>query len=315
MSTIAKTLSEAQAAKGEIRAGGTDLMDRLRHGLATKPIVDIAQVPGIDQIEMGPNGACTIGALVTVDEIANSAAILENALGLAKAAGALANPQIRRAATLGGALLQRNRCWYYRHPDMACYKKGGNSCPMREGNHQFGVCIDLGPCVAPHPSTLGMALLAYDAEVEIFGKGRRKVAELYGDGTFTKSDHLLEEGDVLTHVHFMGLMGDAAYFRSISRAQAEWPLVEVLAIGDTSTGGFMHKARVVIGGVANIPLALPKIDAFLNGNVPTMERIMEAGRMAAEMGKPLPNTAYKVELIEKTIVTALQMAFMLPNTD
>ena len=316
MSTIAKTLSEAQAAKGEIRAAGTDLMDRLRHGLVSKPIVDISRIPDLDQIEFVSNGECKIGALVTIHQLANFHGILEGFSGLAKAAGALANPQIRRAATVGGALLQRNRCWYFRHEDVSCFKKGGNSCPMREGNHQYGVCIDLGPCVSPHPSTLGMALLAYDAEVEIFGKGKRKIADLYGDGTFTKSDHLLEEGDVLTHIYLMPNLDEkAAYFRSISRSRAEWPLVEVLAKGKIDANGFLSRIRVVMGGVANIPLALPNIDAFLSGKRPSQALFLDAGKMAAKMANPLPNTAYKVELIEKTIATTLEMAFLSRDND
>src|SRR6202000_291503 len=85
--------------------------------------------------------------------------------GLTAAAAGLATPQIRQVATLGGNLAQRSRCWYYRDPHIACFKKGGSSCPAREGNHLYGVAFDLGPCVAPHPSTLAAALLAYDATI------------------------------------------------------------------------------------------------------------------------------------------------------
>ena len=68
-------------------------------------------------------------------------------------------------ATIGGNLAQRSRCWYFRNPHFSCYKKGGSDCPSRAGNHLYGVAFDLGPCVAPHPSTLAAALLAYDATV------------------------------------------------------------------------------------------------------------------------------------------------------
>ena len=83
--------------------------------------------------------------------------------GIAAAVAGLATPQIRRVATLGGNLAQRSRCWYFRNPRIDCLKKGGSACPAREGNHLYGVAFDLGPCVAPHPSTMATALMAYDA--------------------------------------------------------------------------------------------------------------------------------------------------------
>ncbi len=311
MSIIAKDLQGAASAKGEIRAGGTDLMDRMRHGVFEGEIVDISRISGIDKIELGEGKSVKVGALVSIHDFAENPIIQDQFPGLSMAAGALANPQIRRAGTLGGALLQRNRCWYYRHEAIACYKKGGNTCPMREGNHQFGVCFDLGPCVSPHPSTLGMALLAYDAEVEIFGKGRRSIVELYGTGKNAAADHLLKENEILQALHIGSPLVNekAAYLRSISRARAEWPLVEVLVRGTVGDDSRMRNVRVVMGGVANIPLALTKVDVFLNGQIPSEELFLEAGKFAAEGAKPLEGTKYKVELVEKTLAATLKQAF------
>ena len=110
-------------------------------------------------------GAARIGASTTIAAIAADARIAAAYPGIAAAAGGLATPQIRHLATLGGNLAQRSRCWYYRNPHIACLKKGGGACPAREGNHLYGVVFDLGPCVAPHPSTMATALLAYEAKV------------------------------------------------------------------------------------------------------------------------------------------------------
>ncbi len=311
MSTIAKTISAAQNSQGEYRAGGTDVMDRHRHHVSTGEVVDISGIPNLSEIAKATDGSHSIGALVTVDALAHSMLIQKHYPGLAMAAGALANPQIRRAASVGGSLLQRNRCWYYRHEDIACFKKGGNSCPMREGNHQFGVCFDLGPCVSPHPSTLGMVLLAYDAQIEIADKGLRNIADLYGDGKDAKHDHTLAEGELLTQIHLPDVRKDewAFYFRSISRAHAEWPLVEAFARGYKGEGGVMEQVRVSVGGVANIPLRLPKVEAFLNGKIPSAEVYKEAGRIAAVGALPLPGTQYKVELLSATLEETLRNAF------
>jgi xanthine dehydrogenase YagS FAD-binding subunit len=317
MSTIATTLTDAQKAQGEIRAGGTDLMDRHRHHVSEGPVVDIARIPHLDDIHVNKDGTCTIGALVTIHEFANHPIIKQHYPGLSHAGNALANPQVRRAASMGGALLQRNRCWYFRHEDIACYKKGGSSCPMRDGNHQYGVCFDLGPCVSPHPSTLGMALLAYDAHIEVHGRGLRTVAELYGDGKYAQGDHLLASGEILTHIHLpKPLPGElAGYFRSIGRERAEWPLVEVLVRGNAADSGGMANVHVVMGGVANVPVRLPKVEAWLNGKSARKGNYEHAGALAAEGANPLAGTQYKVKLIPGTVATALEWAFINLETD
>lgn len=317
MSTIATTLAAAQGAQGEYRAGGTDLSDRMRHHVSKGDIVDISRIPNLNNIAFGADGACSIGALVTVDQVANDKLIQENYPGLAMAAAALANPQIRRAATLGGALLQRNRCWYYRHEAVTCFKKGGDTCPMREGNHQYGVCFDLGPCVSPHPSTLGMALLTYDAQITVHGKGNRAIAALFGDGKDAAHDHLLGANEILTHVQLpKPMQGELAhYMRSISRARAEWPLVEVLVIGRSNDGAQIDNPRVVIGGVANIPLRLPKVENYLQGRNARRDMYAEAGRLAAAGANPLRDTAYKIELVQNAVAEAVEMAFSSLESD
>ena len=95
----------------------------------------------------------------------------------------LATPQIRHLATLGGNLAQRSRCWYYRNPHIACLKKGGSDCPARAGNHLYSVAFDLGPCVAPHPSTMAAALLAYEAKIITDQRSGLSIGELLGDGS------------------------------------------------------------------------------------------------------------------------------------
>jgi xanthine dehydrogenase YagS FAD-binding subunit len=141
----------------EFRASGTDLSERRRSGVSRGPLVDI--VPTSDMIGIAWNaaGAAQIGASTSIAAIAADARVAAAYPGVAAAAGGLATPQIRHLATLGGNLAQRSRCWYYRNPHIACLKKGSDRCPAREGNHLYGVVFDLGPCVAPHPSTMATA--------------------------------------------------------------------------------------------------------------------------------------------------------------
>ena len=200
MLIIVTKAEDVQQATGEIRAGGTDLHDRYRLGVSSGPIVDIHQLVGFDKIEQASDGVTSIGTLVSIDEVAHNPITAQGYSGLAQAADGLATPQIRWAATMGGALLQRSRCWFYRHPHYVCYKKGGDDCFARDRHNPNGVIFDAGGCVYPHPSTLGMVLLAYEAEVEIFGQGRRPIADLYGDGSDASRDHLLEPSDLLTQI-------------------------------------------------------------------------------------------------------------------
>jgi xanthine dehydrogenase YagS FAD-binding subunit len=307
VSPAPSTIEEARQATGEYRAGGTDLQQRLRSGVSPGPPVDLVELPGLDQVEWDERGAARIGALVPIATLAGDSRLAAAYPGLTGAAGALATPQIRAAGTLGGNLLQRNRCWYYRHPDISCLKKGGEHCPARTGNHLLGVCFDLGPCVAPHPSTLGMALLAYGAEVEIAGEGRRPVAALYGsDG---RRDHQLSAHEILAEVLMPPPLDRecGAYFRATSRALAEWPLVEAV-VRLVVTGQRIEFARVAVGGVAPIPLRREEVEEALTGRPASAEVVDQAATLAASGATPLPMTRYKLELLTGTVRETLDRA-------
>jgi xanthine dehydrogenase YagS FAD-binding subunit len=292
----------------EYRAGGTDLHARLRRGLVTASIMDVPRASDLSQIQWNPDGSATLGALVAIDTIARDSRLNQTYSALALAANGLATPQIRRVGTIGGNLLQRTRCPYYRHPSLSCYKKGGDDCPARTGENSNGVIFDLSPCVYPHPSTLGMALLVYDADVTIEGQGRRSVASLYGDGSDPTRDHLLHSSDLLTHVHLPPPIAErAAYFRAISRAEAEWPLVEcVVRLGIEAD--IIRWARVAVGGVAVIPLPLPAVEDALLGQAVTAERLTYAASFASHGSSSLLQTAYKIKLLRETVLETLERA-------
>ncbi len=211
---------------------------------------------------------------------------------------------------MGGNLLQRNRCWYYRNPHFSCLQKGGTGCPAREGDHYFGVVSGNGPCVAPHPSTLAMALLTYDAEVHVHGESPRSVADLYGDGDrLSHADHLLRPDRILTAVDLPApLPGErAACHRAISRAHAEWPLVEATArlVVDGST---VTHAAVAAGGVARVPLRLTEVEDALIGRELTPDVLAAAAATVLARCRPLPQTAYKARLFSNTVLEVLERA-------
>jgi xanthine dehydrogenase YagS FAD-binding subunit len=212
----------------EFRAAGTDLSERRRSGVSKGPLIDIGSA-GDSAISWDGNDAATIGAFATIAAIAADERLAAAYPGIAASAQGLATPQVRHLATLGGNLAQRSRCWYFRNPHFDCLKKGGSECPARSGNHLYGVAFDLGPCIAPHPSTMAAALSAYDARIVTDRRDGLTIRELLGDGTNGSADHALQPGEMITKIVLGApLAGErAAYRRAIGRTHAEWPLVEL----------------------------------------------------------------------------------------
>jgi xanthine dehydrogenase YagS FAD-binding subunit len=281
----------------EFRAAGTDLSERRRSGVSKGPMIDLV-LPGDDGIIWGADGAATIGAFATIETIAADKRIKDAYPGVAATALGLATPQIRHLATIGGNLAQRSRCWYFRNPHIACLKKGGSDCPARAGNHLYSVAFDLGPCVAPHPSSMAAALLAYDAVVSTDRRQKLSIGDLLGDGSDGSADHALQAGESIRSIALPApLPGERAHYkRAISRSYAEWPLVEVCARAVVADGAF-KSVRIAAGGIAARPLRLKASEAMLEGRPPTEATIATAARLAGDGAKPLPMTGYKLELL------------------
>ncbi|MEM7033888.1 MAG: FAD binding domain-containing protein [Chloroflexota bacterium] len=306
MLTLLTNSEEIQGAVGEIRAGGTDLHDRYRMGVSSGAIIDIHKLDFGGFVE-NADGSLTIGTNITIDDVGQHPAIQSGYGALAQAANGLATPQIRWAASFGGSLLQKTRCAYFRHPDLSCTKKGDTVCGGREGHHPNGVVFDKGGCAHAHASTLATALLIYNATVKTTLR-EMPIVDLYGDGAAHDRDHLLNENEMLTHVILPPAVADekTAYFRSISRFEAEWPIVECsvrLVVSDD----VITDAGVGVGGVSQIPLRLSNVETALIGQAATEATLEKAAGISAENTNPLPQSAWKVEMMAGTILQTLEM--------
>ena len=303
--TSASMSGSSQSA--EFRAAGTDLSERRRSGVSQGPLIDITARPDTIGIGWGADGAARIGAFTTISAIAADARINETYPGLAAAALGLATPQIRHLATLGGNLAQRSRCWYYRNPHIACLKKGGPDCPARSGNHLYSVAFDLGPCVAPHPSTMAAALLAYEATIITDRRSGLTIGDVLGDGSNGAADHALKSGEMIKGIQLPApIPGERAlYRRAISRSHAEWPLVEVCARAVISAGAFQF-IRIAAGGIAPVPLRLSASEAALQGAAANTANIIRAADQATAGAKPLPMTGYKLDLLRGVVHDLLE---------
>jgi xanthine dehydrogenase YagS FAD-binding subunit len=291
----------------EFRAAGTDLSERRRSGVSRGPLIDLVRPSGTNDIEWDANGSARISAFTSIAAIAADPRLDAAYPGLTAAAAGLATPQIRQVATLGGNLAQRSRCWYYRDPHIACFKKGGSSCPAREGNHLYGVAFDLGPCVAPHPSTLAAALLAYDATVTTNLRSHLTLGQLLGDGSNGGADHALEPGEIIEGIELgIPVVNERAlYKRAISRSHAEWPLVEVVVRAVLADGAFTL-IRIVSGGIAPVPLRLVAAESAVQGAKANPTTITNAVAQSTLGAKPLAMTGYKLNLLRGLVRDLLE---------
>ena len=297
----------AMTTSPEFRAAGTDLSERRRSGVSQGPLMDIVAASDITGMHWGADGTLRIGAYTSIATIANDSGIAAADPGIAASAQGLATPQIRYLATLGGNLAQRSRCWYYRNPHIACLKKGGTDCPARDGNHLYGVAFDLGPCVAPHPSTMAAALLAYDATVITYQRSGLSISDVLGDGSNGTADNALQPGEMIRGIELPArLQGERAFYkRAISRSHAEWPLVEVCARAVVKDGAFQF-IRLAAGGIAPVPLRLSLAETALQGKPVNALNIATAVKLAISGARPLPMTGYKLDLLEGVVRDLLE---------
>lgn len=287
-----------------VRSGGTDLQERLRSANAQPHIVDLTGIDGFAGIDAGPDGV-RIGGGTRMAVVARELADSHPALAITT--GGLATPQVRAQGTIAGNLTQRTRCWYYRHPELDCFKSGGDSCPARDGRHLYGVVFDTSDCVHPHPSSIAMALLCYNTEIELADGRRGSTEQLLGDGVDPTRDHTLEHGEVIAAIHidapWAGEHG--AYFRAISRFEAEWPLVECVVRASVADG-VIERVALAIGGVATVPLRMSEAEIGLVGSRVDDATIAAVSAACAEGATPLPETGYKVDLIVATVTETLE---------
>ncbi|MBA3546225.1 MAG: FAD binding domain-containing protein [Nannocystis sp.] len=305
------------------RAGGVDLLDRMKEGLTTpEELVELASLQG----ELGQQlralqpassaGGWELGALVTLAQLAEHDPLDGPHAALRQAAGSAATPGIRNLATIGGNLLQRPRCWYFRSADLHCLKKGGSACLAITGENKYHAILGGGPSFIVHPSTLACALLALDAQVEISGESLRTIpiADLFvGPKPDPKREHDLAPGELLVRVLLPALerSSRSAYAVAKEKQSHDWPLAEA-AVFLFVAGGVIKSARIVLGHVAPIPWRCPEAEAALIGQKPDAALFARAAATALAPARPLRHNAYKIPLAQGLLREALHRAADLP---
>jgi len=311
--TIAETIAllSGDASGARPLAGGTDLLTLMKGEIvAPYRLVDIKRLNDLtDEIEVTERGL-EIGALATLAEIETNPFVVSLAPALAQAAGLAATPQLRHMATLGGNLLQRPRCWYFRNAQIPCWLKGGDGCPAREGENQLHALFDESPCVAVHPSDPATALVALDAEIVVRGgAGERSVpvgAFFAPPDDGRRTENTLGPSELIISIRIPAQPDSArsAYLKAMDRKVWAFALVGVAASLAMTDGTISH-ARVVLGGVANTPWRAQAAEHALLGSQPSAESYARAADIAVSGAQALEHNGYKRTLAQALVRQAL----------
>ena len=306
----AKSPAEAAAAAARITgakfiAGGTNLLDLMKLEIETP--VHLIDVNGLalDKIEVAPDGALRIGALVRNTDLAAHERVRREYPLLSRALLAGASGQLRNKATTAGNLLQRTRCAYFYDTNQACNKRQpGSGCSAIGGiSRQLGVIGVSDACIATHPSDMAVAMRALDATVETVNStgATRKIpiAQFHRlPGDTPNLENTLQHGELITAVTLpKPIGGTQLYYKVRDRASYAFALVSVAAVVQPDGTG-----RVAVGGVAHKPWRIEAADKALPRGAKAATEALLAG------AKPTHDNAFKLTLVERTLGAVLAHA-------
>jgi xanthine dehydrogenase YagS FAD-binding subunit len=301
-------------------AGGTNLLDLMKEDVERPDsVVDITSLnlSDITPITTGVSkGGISVGGLGKNTDAANHPLIRQNYPLLTQAILAGASGQIRNMATNGGNLLQRTRCPYFYEVSMPCNKREpGTGCGAREGVNRLHAIFGWSDkCVAVYPSDMAIALAALDAVVRVRTVAGQERTIPFADfhrlpGDKPEQDTNLMHGELITAIELpKNNLADKSYYLKVrDRASYAFALVSVAAALETK-GNRIVQARIAMGGVAHKPWRALKAEKMLVGQEPTEVNFKRAADAEMADAKPLEHNKFKVELGNRSIVLALQMA-------
>ncbi|MGV9298674.1 FAD binding domain-containing protein [Amycolatopsis sp. NPDC003676] len=305
--TAPATVEDALGSAGTYLAGGTTLVDLMKLDVLTpQQVLDINDLPlrGIDTAD-----GLRFGALERMGDIAAHPGVYP---AISRALLLSASQQLRNMASIGGNLMQRTRCSYFRDVAMPCNRRSpGSGCSAISGvNRMHAILGTSDSCVATHASDVAVALVALDAEVVLASaEGTRTVAltEFYREpGDTPEIEHDLRPGELITEVRVPRLdwAENSTYVKIRDRQSYEFALCSAAVALDVRDGKIAD-ARVAAGGVGTVPWRLPAVEEALRGAELTEEAFAAAAVVAVEGAKPLSGNVFKPSLLKRTIVRAL----------
>ena len=308
--------SEGHSEISVVKAGGIDLLDLLKEGLlAPAKVVNLKDVAGLDAVVEEEDGGLRIGPMATLASLAAHPALQQRYPALADAMSASASPQIRNVATLGGNLLQRPRCWYFRSRAYRCLRKGGGHCFAISGENQYHAIFNNMSCAIVHPSTAATALVALGATIELTsaaGATRRLPLEDFfvpPDRDLQRENDLRPQ-EILTAIRLPRLPPSVrmAYIKQGEKDSFDWPLADVAVALDLQPDATCKRAAIILGAAAPVPHRAKSAEAALTGKRIDERATRHAARAALDGATPLAKNAYKLPMFETLVRRAIVKA-------
>jgi len=302
-------LASAQRGRMLPMAGGMDLLGLMKDYIVSPDRV--VSIRGLDQTIAAGDGGLRIGAAAKIADLAEHAAARKQYPALVTAAEGVGTPQIRNMGTVGGNIMQRPRCWYFRNEEFNCLKKGGSRCFAVEGENQFHAIFGDGPCHIVHPSSLAVPVIAYGGRFRVVGpNGAREIdageffqlpnANLYGE-------NVLQPNEIITHVILPAPGQRSAAYEVRFKQSHDWPLAAA-SVNLVMAGSTVKSARIVMGAVAPIPWRVPAAERVLAGKTITDAIATEAANAAVAGARPMSGNKYKIQVARTAVKRAILAA-------
>ncbi|OIJ94584.1 FAD binding domain-containing protein [Streptomyces colonosanans] len=312
---VSDTREALQAGRrgGRYVAGGTTLVDLMRETVERPhALVDISALP-LREITVTERGGLRIGALARMAETATHPVVRRSYPVISEALQLGASAQLRNMATIGGNIMQRTRCTYFRDVTAACNKREpGSGCAALHGfNRSHAILGTSDHCVATHPSDVAVAFAALEAVVHLLGpdgeRGVPIVEFLLRPGDTPQREQALRPGELITAVEIPAHPRPlkSGYLKVRDRQSYEFALASA-AIALHLRGGVIREAKVAAGGVGTVPWKLPAVEQRLIGERPSAALWADAAARAADGARPLAHNRFKVELLGRTVERQLR---------
>ncbi|MBA4863804.1 xanthine dehydrogenase family protein subunit M [Streptomyces sp. PSKA54] len=299
---------------GRYIAGGTTLVDLMRETVERpRTLVDISALP-LREVTVTRRGGLRIGALVRMAEAAAHPRVRALYPVISQALELSASAQLRNMATIGGNIMQRTRCTYFRDVTAACNKREpGSGCAALHGvNRTHAILGTSDDCVATHPSDVAVAFAALEATVQLLSPaGERTVPFadfLLKPGSTPNREQGLRPGELITAVEIPAHPRPlrSGYLKVRDRQSYEFALTSA-AVALHIRGGVIREAKVAAGGVGTVPWKLPAVERQLIGERPSNALWTKAAEHAADGARPLQHNRFKVELLKRTVERQLRV--------
>jgi xanthine dehydrogenase YagS FAD-binding subunit len=297
-------------------AGGTTMVDLMRlNVIQPTEVVDILSIPDLEKFDTSGKTELVFGALAKMSDVSADENLLRHYPVIAESLQRAASQQLRNMATLGGNLLQRTRCEYYRDRSFACNKRSpGSGCAAIDGlNRGHAIMGYSTSCIATYPGDFAVALAAFDALVDTVSPRGHRTVPLVGfhrvPGDTPNVETVLEHDELIVRIRVpRSPVGRASTYLKIRDRESYSFAVVSAAVALAILGGIVVDARIALGGVATVPWRATAAEKSLIGHQFTAARAQNAGEIAFSDAKPRQSSLFKMSLGPRTVAKALMIA-------